>query len=337
MSADMKAVVATRYGSPDVLELREIGKPVPTDDEVLIRICAATVTAGDCEIRRFDIAPLFWIPARLFLGILKPRKKILGQEMAGEVVAVGKDVTRFKKGDQVFGPTAMTLGAYAEYLCVPEKYPIAKKPANMTFQKAATVPTGGLNAIHFLKKADIQPGEKILINGAAGSIGTYAIQLAKLDGAGVTAVDSTKKLDTLHSVGADHVIDYTKQDFTKDGNTYDIIFDVVGTSPFSKSINSLSADGRYLLANPSLSAMLRGAWISKLTRKKVITGLANYATEDLHYLRDLIEAGKIQAVIDRRYPLTQLPEAHRYVETGRKMGNVVITIRNGANKSGFEE
>ncbi|MCF7803919.1 MAG: NAD(P)-dependent alcohol dehydrogenase [Candidatus Marinimicrobia bacterium] len=323
----MKAVTYSEYGSPDVLKLEEVEKPVPRDDEVLIKIHAATVTAGDCELRRFDIDPLFWIPARLFMGIRKPRKRILGQELAGEIEEAGKEVTKFRKGDRVFGPTEFTLGAHAEYIALPESSMMAQMHANMTYEEAATVPTGGLNALHFLRKANIQPGEKVLINGAGGSIGTYAIQLAKLDGAEVTAVDRQEKLDMLRSVGADHVIDYTKENSTKDGNTYDVIFDVVGTSPFSRSVRSLRPNGRYLLANLSLADMIRGFWISKTTSKNVISDLADYAMEELHHLRDLIEAGKIRAVIDRRYPLEQIPDAHRYVETGRKTGNVVITIK----------
>jgi len=322
----MKAIVWTKYGPPDVLQLKEVEKPIPKDNEVLIRIYAATVTAGDCELRRFDISILFWLFVRIMFGLRRPRKKILGQELAGEIESVGKEVTQFKKGDQVFAATERSLGAYAEYVCLPSTYAMAIKPTNMTYEEAATVPTGGLNALHFLRKGNIQRGQKVLINGAGGSIGTYAVQLAKSFGAEVTGVDSTRKLDMLRSIGADHIIDYTQEDFTKSGETFDVIFDVVGKSSFSRSVKSLKQKGRYLLANPALSLMIRGLWTSMTSSKKVITGLASYRTEDLIYLKELIEAGKIKSVIDRRYPLEQMAEAHRYVEKGQKTGNVVITL-----------
>jgi len=322
----MKAIVYTKYGPPDVLELKEVEKPTPKDNEVLVKVHAATVTAGDCELRRFDISILFWLFVRIMFGLRKPRKKILGQELAGEIVSVGKEVTQFKKGDSIFAATEMRLGAYAEYACLPSTYAMAIKPANMSYEEAATVPTGGLNALHFLRKGNIQSGQKVLINGAAGSIGTYAVQIAKSFGAEVTGVDSTRKLDMLRSIGADQVIDYTQEDFTKSGETYDIIFDVVGKSSFSRSIRSLKKKGFYLLANPKLSQMVRGLWVLMINKKKVMTGLASYRTEDLKYLKELIEAGKIKPVIDRRYPLEQTAEAHRYVEKGHKKGNVVITV-----------
>jgi NADPH:quinone reductase-like Zn-dependent oxidoreductase len=260
------------------------------------------------------------------MGIRKPRGKTLGQELAGEVEAVGKDVTQFKKGDQVFAASLMRFGAYAEYVCLPETYPMALKPANMSYEEATTIPTGGLNALHFLKKGNIRSGEKILINGAGGSIGTYAIQIAKSLGAEVTAVDSTQKLDMLRTIGADHVIDYTQEDFTQNGETYDVIIDVVGKSSFSRSVSSLRPNGRYILGNPSLLGMIRGLWTSMTTDKKVIFEFAGYKVEDVIYLKELIEAGKIRSVIDRCYPLEQIAEAHRYVENGYKAGNVVITV-----------
>ena len=269
---------------------------------------------------------------RLYMGLRKPtRITILGQEFAGEIESVGKDVTRFKQGDQVFGATGFGMGAYAEYICLPEEPEamegvLAKKPANMTYEEAAAVPIGGLEALHFLRKANIQSGQKVLIIGAGGSIGTFAVQLAKSFGAEVTGVDSTGKLDMLRSIGADHVIDYTQEDFTKNGQTYDVIFDVMGKSSFSGSIRSLKQNGRYLLANPGLSQMVRGRWTSMRSSKKVIIGAASHKTEDLIFLKELIEAGKIKPVIDRRYPLEQIAEAHRYVETGQKKGNVVITL-----------
>ena len=259
-------------------------------------------------------------------GLRKPRKPILGLYLAGEIESIGKEVKLFKEGDPVFRSSGFVLGANVEYVCLPEAGAIAIKPANMTYEEAATVPIGGLNALHFLRKANIQSGEKVLINGAAGSIGTFAVQLAKYFGAKVTAVDSTGKLDMLRSIDADHVIDYTQDDFTKSGKTYDVIFDVVGKSSYSRSVRSLKQNGRYLLANTGLSLMVRGLWTSMISSKKVIFELASKKTEDLVYLRELIEAEKIKSVIDRRYSLEQIPEAHRYVEKGQKKGNVVITL-----------
>lgn len=322
----MKAIVYTKYGSPDVLQLKEIEKPVPKADEVLIKIHAATVTAGDCEIRGFKFPISFWLPLRIMLGLIKPRKTILGQELAGEIVAIGGEVTQYKKGDEIYAPTLGHLGAYAEYVCLPETYPLASKPADMTYEEAATIPTGGINGLHFIRKANVQAGERVLINGAGGSMGTYALQIAKSLGAEVTAVDSARKLEMLSSIGADHVIDYTQEDFTKNGEAYDVIIDVAGKSSFSGSVRSLKQNGRYLLGNPRLSGMIRGLWTSKTTDKKVLFELAGYKTEDFIYLKELIEAGKIKPVIDKRYPLEQTAEAHRYVEKGYKKGNLVITV-----------
>jgi len=327
----MKAIIWTKYGSPDVLQLKEVEKPTPKDNEVLIRIYATTVTAGDCELRSLKFPILLQLLMRIGFGFRGPRKKILGQELSGEIEAVGKDVKLFKKGDQVFAATGFSMGAYAEYICLPEEPKemeglLEIKPANMTYEEAAAVPTGGLNALHFLRKGNIRSGQKVLINGAGGSIGTFAIQLAKYFGAEVTGVDSTRKLDMLRSIGADQVIDYTQEDFTKSGQTYDVIFDVVGKSSFSGCIRSLKKEGIYLSANPGLSQMVRGQWTSKTSSKKVIVGTASYKTEDLIFLKELIEAGKIKSVIDRRYSLEQIPEAHSYVEKGHKKGNVVITV-----------
>ncbi len=322
----MKAIIWTKYGPPDVLVLKEIEKPVPGDNEVLIKIVAASVFAGDCEMRAFDFPVSFWLPLRLMFGLIKPRVKILGQELAGEIEAVGKAVRKFKKGDPVFAPTDAGFGAYAEYICLPETHPMAIKPVNMSYEQAATVPVGGLNALHFLRKANIRSGQKVLIYGAGGGIGTFAIQIAKTFGAEVIAVDSEKKLDVLRSIGADHVIDYMREDFTQNGMVYDVIIDVVGRSPFSGSLNSLKPDGRYILGNPRPAAMIRGLWTSMTSSKKVTGALAGYKTEDLIFLKELIETGKIKAVIDRCYPLEQIVEAHRFVETGQKTGNVVITV-----------
>jgi len=322
----MKAIVCTRYGPPEVLQLRDVEKPIPKDNEVLIRVHAATVTKGDCELRSLEL-PLLWkLFLRIGFGIRVPRKKILGQELAGEIESVGSAVTLFKKGDQVFANTGLRLGAYAEYDCLPEKGLVAIKPANMSYEEAAAVPVGGLHALQYLRKANVQTGHKVLINGAGGSIGTVAVQLAKYYGAEVTGVDSIEKLDTLSSIGADHAIDYTREDFTENGEKYDVIFDTVGKSPYSRSIRSLKEKGIYLLGNPGLSQMIRAPWTSRRSSKKVIGRMEPYRTEDLTFLKELIEAGEIRSVIDRRYPLEETIEAHRYVDTGQKRGNVVITV-----------
>jgi NADPH:quinone reductase-like Zn-dependent oxidoreductase len=264
---------------------------------------------------------------QLYNGLWRPKRiTILGQELAGDIESVGVDVKRRKKGDQVFATTGIGFGAYAEYICLPQDGMVETKPANMTYEEAAAIPVGGLNALHFLRRANIQSGEKVLINGAGGSIGTIAVQLAKSFGAEVTGVDRTGKLDMLRSIGADHVIDYTQEDFTKGGETYDVVFDVVGKGSFSGGIRSLKEGGTYLLGNATLSRSIRGRWTSRTSGKKVVAGTAPYKPEDLVLLRELIEAGKMRAVIDRRYPLEEIAEAHRYVETGHKAGNVVITV-----------
>ena len=328
----MKAIVWTKYGSPDVLQLQEVEKPTPKDNEVLIRIYAATAGAWDCEARILKFPFFLGLPMRIYIGLIRPtRINILGQELAGEIESVGKDVRSFKEGDQVFAATGLGFGAYAEYVCRPAKPKdaegaLAIKPANMTYEEAAAVPVGGLEALHFLRQGNIQSGQKVLINGAGGSIGTFAVQLAKHFGGEVTAVDSAEKLDMLSSIGADQVIDYNQEDFTKSGQTYDVILDVVGKSSFSGSVGSLKQNGRYLLANPGLSHLVRGKWTSVRSSKKVISGAAGQKSEDLVFLKELIEAGKIKSVIDRRYPLEQTAEAHSYVETGHKKGNVVITV-----------
>ena len=322
----MKAVVCTRYGSPNVIQLREVPQPVPKANEVLIKIHAATVTAGDCEIRRFDIPILFWLFLRIILGITKPRRGIFGQEYAGEIEAVGNKVTRFKKGDAVFGPTTISLGAHAQYLSIPESYPNLFKPENMTYEMAATIPTGGINGLHFIRKAKIRSGEKVLLNGAGGSIGTYALQFAKSQGAIVTCVDSINKLPMLRELGADYVIDYAQVDFTKNGKTYDVIIDIVGTSPFSRSVKSLNPNGRYVLGNPTLTGMLRGLLTSLISNKQVISQFAGYHKEAFEFIRSQIDDGKLKIIIDKRFSLEQAAEAHRYVEAGLKAGNVIILV-----------
>jgi NADPH:quinone reductase-like Zn-dependent oxidoreductase len=327
----MKAIVWTDYGPPDVLQLQEVETPTPKENEVRIRIYATTVTSGDCEMRRMETAMRYRILMRIYVGLTKPERiTILGMELAGEIESVGKDVKLFREGDQVFAATGFVrTGACAEYICLPEEPEegaLAIKPVNMTYEEAAAVPMGGLEALHFVRKGNIQSGEKVLINGAGGTIGTYAIQLAKYFGAEVTAVDSTGKLDMLRSIGADQVIDYTQEDFTKNGETYDFILDLVSNSPFSASMRSLKQNGRYLIANPGPSQMVRRRLTSMTSSKKVLFGAASPKTEDLIFLKELIEAGKMRSVIDRRYPLEQTAEAHRYVETGHKKGHVVITV-----------
>jgi NADPH:quinone reductase-like Zn-dependent oxidoreductase len=322
----MKAIVWTKYGSPDVLQLKEVEKPTPKENEVLIKVHAATVTLGDCELRRMKGSLLLVIAFRIYAGILRPKRiTILGQELAGEIEAVGKKITKFKKGDQVFAPCLLRLGAYAEYKCLPESYPVLK-PASITYEQAATIPTGGINGLDFLRAGNVRAEESVLINGAGGSIGTYALQIAKTLGAEVTCVDSAEKLDMLRSIGADHVIDYTRKDFTKNGKTYDVIIDVVGKSPFSRSVKSLKPNGRYVLGNPSLTARIRARWTPISLGKEVIVALARYKAEYYTFLKEQMVAGKISSIIDCRYPLEQTAEAHRYVDEGHKKGNVIITV-----------
>jgi NADPH:quinone reductase-like Zn-dependent oxidoreductase len=332
MSEIMKAIVWTKYGSTDGLQLQEVAKPTPRDNEVLIKVHAVTASTADTELRRLKLPLLFAIPLRLYLGFIKPtRITILGTEFAGEITSAGKEVTRYKPGDQVFGYTGLRMGTYAEYMCLTEKPSglagvLAKKPANVTYEEAAAVPFGGLEALHSLRQATIQRGQTVLIVGAGGSIGTYAVQLAKHYGAEVTGVDKPGKLEMLRSIGADHVIDYTQEDFTKSGQIYDVILDTIGKSSFSGSLRSLGENGTYLNANPGLLGGVRMRWASKRSSKKVIPWTAGYTANNLLALKELIEAGKIKPVIDRRYPLEQTAEAHRYVEEGHKKGNVVITV-----------
>jgi NADPH:quinone reductase-like Zn-dependent oxidoreductase len=328
----MKAIVWTKYGSADGLQLREVTRPVPKDNEVLIKVHAATVNTPDTEFRRLKLPLLYRIPLRLYMGFRRPtRITVLGTEFAGEIVSAGKDVTRYEPGDQLFGYTGLGMGTYAEYICLTEKPSAlasvyAEKPANLTYDEAAAVPFGGLEALHALRRADIQRGQKVLIVGAGGTIGTYSVQLAKHYGAEVTGVDSGGKLDMLRSIGADQVIDYAQEDFTKSGQTYDVIFDTIGKSPFSGSLRSLNENGTYLNGNPGLFGGLRRRLTPKGGSKRVLVWSGGYTVKNLLAVKDLVEAGTLKPVIDRRYSFEQIPEAHRYVDTGQKKGNVVITV-----------
>jgi NADPH:quinone reductase-like Zn-dependent oxidoreductase len=324
----LKAAFYTQYGPPDVLQIKEVEKPAPKDDEVLIKTHAASVTMGDCELRGFTFPTWIWLPLRIVFGVRKPKRSIPGFYLSGEIESVGERVRRFIKADQVYGITGLGMGAHAEYTCVPEGETIAIKPVNMTHAEAAAVPLG-LDALHFLTKAKVRDGEKVLVNGAGGGIGTVAVQLAKHFGAEVTAVDSADKLDMLREIGADHVIDYRQQDFTRNDQRYDVIFDLTGKSAFSRCLGSLTKDGRYILANPRFWAIVRGLGTSATSRRRVIIQFANPKHDDLDVLTELIESDKIKSVVDRSYPMAQIAEAHRYVESGRKKGNIVITVEHG--------
>ncbi|PGZ90730.1 NAD(P)-dependent alcohol dehydrogenase [Bacillus sp. AFS029533] len=324
----MKAIICTKYGPPEVLQITEVEKPKIKDDEVLIKIHATTVTAGDVKLRSSDFPYMYWLPSRLMFGLTKPKNKIPGCELAGEIVTVGKNVKNFKPGDQVFGYSGFTFGANAEYISLHEEGVLAKKPINMSFEQAAAVPVGALTALQFLRRSIIQNGQKVLIYGASGSVGTYAIQLAKYFGTEVTALCSTSNLEFVRALGANEVIDYTNEDLAKSKKTYDIIFDTVGKSSFSNCKRLLNKDGVYLLSAVwKLSVYFQAIWSNLIGNKKAIFGVANMNYEDLNYIKALIEADKLKAVIDRQYPLEQIVEAHRYVEKGHKKGNVVINIR----------
>ncbi|HET9911472.1 MAG TPA: NAD(P)-dependent alcohol dehydrogenase [Anaerolineales bacterium] len=330
----MKAIVYTEYGPPDVLKFKDVDKPAPKDNEVLIRVYATSVNIGDIWARNFkEISPRkfsmpfpLWLPARMYFGFTKPRVNILGSEFAGQVEGAGKDVKRFKKGDPVFGYRGQSMGANAEYLCVAENGMVATKPANMSYEEAAVVPYGATTALSLLRKVNIQRGQKVLINGASGGIGSAAVQLARYYGAEVTGVCGTPGLEFVKSLGADKVIDYTREDFTKNGETYDLIFDILGKSSFSRCKGSLKQNGIYLLASFKMKQLFQMLWTSRSDGKKVICALSSEKPEDLIFIKELAEAGRIKSIIDKCFPLEQAAEAHRYFEAGRKSGSVILTM-----------
>ena len=328
----MKAIVFTEYGSPEVLHLAEIPRPAPKENEILVRVRATPVNYGDLTARNFansefNMPALLYLPARLAFGWNRPKIQVLGSELAGDVEAVGKSVTKFKPGDAVFAYVGMNMGANAEYICIPESGTVSLKPVNLTYEEAAVLPYGAVMAASLLKKANLQPGLKILVNGASGGIGAMAVQLAKrLYGAEVTGVCGAQRLDYVKALGADQVIDYKKQDFTQNGKTYDVIFDVLGRSSFARCKNSLTPNGIYLLASFKGQALWDMFWTSFAGPKKVICAMADETANSLVLVKELVEAGKIKAIIDKRFPLDQTPEAHRYIEAGGRQGNVVLIV-----------
>ena len=322
----MKAVVYNKYGPPDVLLVENVEKPVPLDNELLIKVRAAEVTKADCEMRSFNFqVKWFWLPLRLASGLFKPKRKILGIYFAGEIESVGKGVTRLKAGDRVFGTAGLRMGAHGEYVRIPDRYTLAAKPENVTFAEAAAVPLGGLNALHFLRKANIQKGERVLVNGAGGSIGIFGVQIAKSMGAEVTAVDSAIKEEVLRKVGADHFCDYSKEDFTQSGQTYDVIFSMVANTSYSACVRALNPRGRYLIANPRLADMLRALLTTMFTQKTAIFAFAKETEEELIALKKMLEAGIIKPVVDKVYSFEQADEAHQKVETEQRLGTIVIS------------
>ncbi len=322
----MKAVIYEQYGPPDVLQIKEIEKPAPKNNEILIKTHATTVTSGDWRLRSLNVPAGFKLLTRLAFGLTKPRQPILGSELAGVIEAVGSDVTHFKAGDPVFAFSDANMGCYAEYKCMPADGAVALKPHNLSYEEAAALSFGGTTALDFFRRAKLKRAEKVLINGASGGIGTAAIQLARHFGADVTAVCSSANTELVKSLGAHHVIDYTREDFTHHGETYDVIMDTAGTAPFSRVKACLKTGGRLLKVLGGLPDMLQIPWILLTSDKKVIAGPAVGRADDLRFLARLAEAGEFKPVIDRSYPFEQIVEAHRYVDTGRKRGNVVVTL-----------
>ena len=317
--ATMKAAVYTQYGSPDVLQIKTMARPQPKDHEILIKIHATAVNSGDCRLRKADP-----FAVRFFFGLFQPKINILGGVLSGEVAAVGKNVTKFKVGDPVFGSTDMDFGAYAQYICLPETGAVAIKPLPISHEEAAALPFGGVTALHFLQKAHILPGQKVLVYGASGAVGAAAIQIAKHFGAEVTGVCSSANADMVKSLGADQVIDYTKTDFSATGKQYDVIYETVNKAPVSACVAALKKHGTLLLGAAMPAEMLQGTWASLTKGVKVISGVAVPNAEAIHFLQQMVEAGTLRAAIDRKYPLAQIAEAHQYVDNGHKKGNVVI-------------
>jgi NADPH:quinone reductase-like Zn-dependent oxidoreductase len=324
----MKAVVAERYGPPEVLRIKEIATPTPKDNEILIRIHVTTVTSGDWRVRSQTVPKGFRLIMRLVFGLRKPRQPILGSELAGVVAAIGRDVTRFTVGERVFAFSDVRMGCHAEYIVFPQDGMVVATPPGLADETAAALCFGGTTALDFLRRGKVQRGDKVLVNGAAGAVGTAVVQLARHVGADVTGVCSGTNIDLVRCLGAAHVIDYTQADFSRNGDTYDLIVDTVGTAPYSRCRRSLKDRGRLLLVLAGLPAMLQGVWVSMTSRHTVIAGPAAVRVEDLRQLAALAEAGDFQPVIDRRYPLEQIVDAHRYVDTGRKKGNVIISMGN---------
>ncbi|MFC9596950.1 NAD(P)-dependent alcohol dehydrogenase [Peribacillus butanolivorans] len=326
----MKAIVYTKYGPPDVLQLKEVKKPTPKENEILVKVKATTVTVADIRSRSFTVPLSVWLPARITLGFRRPKKSILGLELSGEVESVGKDVKQFKEGDQVFAASQIGYGAYAEYKCLPENGPVSIKPNNLSFAEAAAIPIGARTALFYLRKANIKSGQKVLVYGASGSVGSYAVQIAKYFGADVTGVCSTTNLELVKSLGADQVIDYAREDFSSKGETYDVIFEAVNKSSFSACMKSLKKDGTYINVTVPLPGV-RMLWTKLTSNRKLILGQNSPEnSEALNFLKELVETGKLKVVIDRYYAFEEIVEAHRYVEKGHKKGNVVITVEHNS-------
>lgn len=322
----MKAIVYSRYGPPDVLEVKQVKKPIPKDNEILVKVKATTVTVADIRSRSFTVPPAFWLPARITLGLRQPKKEILGMELAGEVELIGKNVKKFKKGDQVFAATLTDFGAYAEYKCLEEDGSVAIKPSNISFGEAAAIPIGARTALYFLRKAGIKSGHEVLVYGASGSVGSYAVQIAKYLGANVTGVCSTSNLELVKSLGANKVIDYTAEDFANIDETYDVIFEAVNKSSFSVCIKLLKKNGTYInVTDPLPNAQM--LWTKMTTNKKLLLSRNSpESSEALNFLKELVEVGKLKVLVDRVYSFDEIVEAHRYVEKGHKKGNVVINV-----------
>ena len=341
-SSTMKAIVYTEFGSPDVLRLGETARPAPKPDEILVRVRAASVNFGDIMARSFrSVTPggfnmpfVFWLMTKAALGWRKPRMRVLGNELAGEIEAVGRDVKRFKPGDRAFGHAGQRFGAYAEFVCLPESAPVAHKPAGLSYEEAAVIPYGALMAVSLLRRAKLRPGQKILINGASGGIGAAAVQIAKQLGADVTAVCGAPRLEYVRALGADRAIDYGEQDFTRNGETYDVIFDVLGRAPLSRCRDSLEPRGALLYASFKSRHLLAMVRTSLFRSRRVICALAPGGLEDLLAVAEMVEAGTIRALVDRRFPMEAAAEAHRYVETGGRKGSVVILMAPGAKGVG---